>query len=134
MPRARARARRTHLRLGLGLVTLAAVLSTSYLVLWAGGESLRLQRQSTVVALATAAASSAAAVLDVHQPLGQDPNRVRLQGLARDLVQQNQIAQVSFTTRNAREVASFPQRAPDDADTAILVNVLSGAPPTYIYG
>ena len=36
---------RTQILLGLVLVTLGAVLSTGYLALWAGGSSLRIQRE-----------------------------------------------------------------------------------------
>jgi two-component system, NtrC family, sensor kinase len=144
---------RTQILLGLTLVTLFAVLSTGYLTLWAGGSSLRIQRESTVLALATAAAASAAAVLEAEKPPemsaeaappeGTEPeppatpspadSRQRLTALARELIQRGDVTQVTILGPERQVLAAEPPRPADDTDPPVVLAILGGTAPIYQY-
>jgi signal transduction histidine kinase len=124
---------RAQILLGLVLVTLVAVLSTGYLALWAGGSSLRIQRESTAVALVSAAAATAGALLDVNHPLGESGNRARLETIARELSREGQVSQISFIGPDRKEVAGQPRRLPGDVDPPLVLAVLGVVPPLFHY-
>ncbi len=124
---------RAQILLGLALVTLFAVLSTGYLTLWAGGASLRIQRESTALALATSAAASAAAVIEPGQPFEAAANRMRLSSLAREVGEQGDVRQVSFIAPGRVPVASHPPRVPGEVDPPLVLAALSGVPPVFNY-
>jgi two-component system NtrC family sensor kinase len=124
---------RAQILLGLALVTLFAVLSTGYLALWAGGASLRIQRESTAVALVTAAAASAATVLDPDQPLGEGANRQRLEAVGRELSGEGEVSQVSFLGADRKEILARPPRPPGDVDPPLILAVLGGVTPRLQY-
>jgi two-component system NtrC family sensor kinase len=123
---------RTQILLGLVLVTLGAVLSTGYLALWAGGSSLRIQRESTALALVTAAAATAEALLDPQRPLGDGANRSRLESLAREL-SRGEVSQVAFLGADRQEVVARPPRATGDQDPPLVLAVLGGVRPLFHY-
>jgi hypothetical protein len=124
---------RAQILIGLVLVTLFAVLSTGYLALWAGGASLRIQRESTAVALVTAAAASAAALLDPERPVNDPANRPRLDAVARGLAREGEVSQVSFLALDRKEVLARPPRLPGDTDPPLVLAVLGGVPPLFHY-
>ncbi|HXU83303.1 MAG TPA: HAMP domain-containing sensor histidine kinase, partial [Polyangia bacterium] len=124
---------RAQILIGLVLVTLFAVLSTGYLALWAGGTSLRIQRESTAVALVTAAAATAAALLDADRPVTDPANRGRLETVSRGLAREGEVTQVSFLGLDRKEVVARPPRLAGDADPPLLLAVLGGVPPMFHY-
>jgi signal transduction histidine kinase len=109
------------------------VLWTSYLALWAAGDSLREQRQQTALALATAAASAGMAVLASEKPLDARENRQRLDDVARDLTSRDDAVQVSFLAPDRAVVASRPPRDRGDVDPPLLTAALSGDAPRLNY-
>jgi two-component system, NtrC family, sensor kinase len=124
---------RAQILLGLTLVTLFAVLSTGYLALWAGGSSLRIQRESTALALATAAAASTAAVIDADHPMSAQENRARLTAVGRDLTQGGEVTQVCFLATDRRVVLCQPGRMAGDTDPPVVLTVLGGIRPVFNY-
>jgi two-component system NtrC family sensor kinase len=124
---------RAQILIGLALVTLFAVLSTGYLALWAGGTSLRIQRESTAVALVTAAAATAAALLDPEHPVNDPINRPRLETVGRGLAREGEVSQVSFLAPDRKEVVARPPRLDGDTDPPLLLAVLGGVPPLFHY-
>ncbi len=135
MARGRPLGVRAEVLLGLALVTLIAVLSTGLLALWASGASLRVERESTALGAATAAAIAVAAagappggsglvagldrgrVAAVLARLGGHGARVELQVLGPD----------------RKVLAAFPPRRPDDWDPPVALGVASGLPSVLQY-
>lgn len=124
---------RAQILLGLALVTLFAVLSTGYLALWAAGSSFRVQRESTALAIASAAAATAAVLVDGAQPLSSADNRARLKNVVRGLAVEGEISQISFHAADRSVVASRPPRSPSDSDPTLLLALVSGVPQVYQY-
>jgi len=124
---------RAQILIGLTLVTLFAVLSTGYLALWAGGTSLRIQRESTAVALVTAAAASAAALLDDNLPVTDPANKARLETVGRSLSREADVSQIVFFGPDKQVVVARPGRLPGDSDPPLLLAVLGGVPPLFHY-
>ena len=124
---------RAQILIGLVLVTLFAVLSTGYLTLWAGGTSLRMQRESTAVALVTAAGASAAALVDPDRPVADSTNRTRLEAVGRGLAREGEVSQVSFIGLDRKEVVARPPRLAGDTDPPLVLAVLGGVPPLFHY-
>jgi two-component system NtrC family sensor kinase len=124
---------RAQILIGLTLVTLFAVLSTGYLALWAGGASLRIQRESTAVALVTAAAASAAALLDDNLPMTDAANRARLETVARSLSREADVSQIVFFGPDRKTLIARPARLAGDTDPPLLVAAVGGVPPLLHY-
>ncbi len=124
---------RAQILLGLGLVTLFAVLSTGYLALWAAGGTLRAQRESTAVLMASSAAAAIAAVLDGGQPLTAAGNRARVDTVLRQLSGKGDVWQVALCGLDGAGVAAWPLRVPGDVDPPVLTAVLSGTPAVFNY-
>jgi two-component system, NtrC family, sensor kinase len=124
---------RAQILLGLVVVTLLAVLSTGYLALWAGGSSLRIQRESTAVAMVSAAAATAATLLDPDLPLADPANRIRLETIGREFSKEAEVSQVSFIDLGRKEVFGQPGRTASDVDPPLVLAVLGGVPPLFYY-
>jgi two-component system NtrC family sensor kinase len=124
---------RAQILLGLTLVTLFAVLSTGYLTLWASGTSLRVQRESTALALARAAAAGAAAAIEPHGTMTAPESRVRLHLVSGELTQKGEVGQVVFFGPEGQPVMSDPPRLPADRDSPVLLAVLGGVSPVLQY-
>jgi hypothetical protein len=119
--------------LSLGLVTLLAVLTTTYLALWIAGDTVRSQREGTALALATAAASAAGAALDPGQGIDAPANRRALLLTARRLGEAHPDIGVQVLTPDRGVVAAVPPREGGDTDPPLLVGVLQGVPPAFNY-
>jgi signal transduction histidine kinase len=124
---------RAQILLGLALVTLFAVLSTGYLALWAAGGTLRAQRESSALSLASSAAAAIAAVVDGEHPIEAPENRSRLQATVQKLGEHGEVSQVSVSAPNADVVTSRPPRLPEDVDSPLLVAALAGTPGAFNY-
>ncbi len=124
---------RTQILLGLALVTLLAVTSTAYLALWAAGDSLRAERESSLLSLSTAAAAACAAALDLDAPTGEPDNRARLARVLGPMIEREGSLQVSVLGLDRRVLAARPPRLPEDQDPALLTAVLAGVPALFHY-
>jgi signal transduction histidine kinase len=124
---------RAQILLGLTLVTLFAVLSTGYLTLWASGSSLRLQRESTALALVRAAAAGAAAALGPRGGLITDDGKVSLASVGRELTRRAEVSQVCFLGPAGEVLVADPPRTEADRDPPVLLAVLGGVQPVLQY-
>lgn len=124
---------RAQLLLGLGGVALFAVLSSGALALWAAGDNLREQRESTAASLVTAAAAVASAALDLDRPLNDALNARALRGVLTTLRERSGVAELSVLGPDRRVVLALPPRAPRDEDLPVLTAVLSGVPAALNY-
>jgi len=124
---------RSQILVGLALVTLFAVSSAGYLALWAAGDSLRVQRESTALSLVAAAAVVATGALDPNQPIDSAHNRARLAGVMRGLTERGDITEASVMATDRTVLASRPERPPSDVDPPIVGSVLAGVPPVLSY-
>jgi two-component system NtrC family sensor kinase len=124
---------RAQILLGLTLVTLFAVLSTGYLTLWASGASLRVQRESTALALVRAAAAGAAAAIGAGGSFAGQPEQERLQMVGRELTRRAEVTQVCFLGPAGEVLLADPPRSPADRDPPVLLAVLGGVQPVLQY-
>lgn len=124
---------RIQVLLGLAVVALFAVISTGALSLWAAADGLREQRESTVNAIATAAASAISAALPPF-PLSRELAVVeRLQPILSQLLEGSGLVEVSVMDANNQVVASRPLRDPTDSDPPAALATLSGVPSVLHY-
>ncbi|MDX2024254.1 MAG: HAMP domain-containing sensor histidine kinase [Deltaproteobacteria bacterium] len=132
-PRRRSLGLRIQVLLGLAVVALFAVISTGALSLWAAADGLREQRESTVNAIASAAASAISSALPA-QTLSRDFAVVeRLQPILSQLLEGSGLVEVSVMDANKRVVASRPLRDPADIDPPAALATLSGVPSILHY-
>jgi two-component system NtrC family sensor kinase len=124
---------RAQILLGLTLVTLFAVLSTGYLTLWASGSSLRIQRESTAMALVRAAAAGAAAAVGPGGALTGGAAQDRLRTVGRELTRRAEVSQITFLGPTGEVLLADPPRPPEDRDPPVLLAVLGGVPPVLQY-
>jgi two-component system NtrC family sensor kinase len=124
---------RAQILLGLTMVTLFAVLSTGYLTLWASGSSLRLQRESTVLALVRAAAAGASAAIGPAAAITSPEGRGRLRAVGRELTGKAEVSQICFLGPVGEVLWADPPRASEDRDPPVLRAVLGGVSPVLHY-
>jgi two-component system, NtrC family, sensor kinase len=124
---------RAQILLGLTLVTLFAVLSTGYLTLWASGSSLRVQRESTALALVRAAAAGAAAAMGPGTAITARDVRGRLGSVGRELTRKAEVSQVCFLGPAGEVLMADPPRSSEDRDPPVLLAVLGGVQPVLQY-
>jgi signal transduction histidine kinase len=86
-----------------------------------------------VLALATAAAASTAAVVDPDHPLSAPENRGRLAAVGRDLTSSGEVTQVCFLATDRRVVVCQPARVSGDSDPPVVLTVLGGIRPVFNY-
>jgi len=119
--------------LGMTAVTLVAILTTGYITLWAAGDSLRVQRESTAATLAAAMAHSVAAQWGMRGGGTAADQRTALRALLRWLSETTGSIGISVIGPDRKEIASWPTRREDDYDSIVVSTSLAGGPPVINY-
>ncbi len=124
---------RIQILVGLGVVTLLAVLSTGYLVLWNAANTVQGGREGAALSSAAAAAVAAGFVIHSDVPIDDAQNRLRLLGLVSRLAQSNPQATFQIIGVDRQILAAVPSRDPSDTDPTVMMAVLTGGSPTFNY-
>lgn len=124
---------RAQILIGIACVTLFAVASAGLLALWAAGDGLREERETTGQTLASAFAAAAAATVDRQVPLDSLRNRLPLEALMRKVSDRSDLRGISILSRARVVVLAQPPRETDDADLQVAAAVLEGVGPVLHY-
>lgn len=124
---------RAQIMIGMTVVTLVAILTTGYIALWASGNTLRLQRESTTATLAAAVARAVGAEWAIHPKLSLVERRANLRTLLRSLAETTGAVGLSVVGPDHAELASWPARNDSNGEASVVSTALAGGPPVINY-
>ncbi len=124
---------RAQILIGLASVTLLAILTTGLLALWAAGNALRLDRETSATTLAAAAARVVAVVIDKHGDPASPETRAQMQAALASLSERTDRIAFSVVSPELGVIAAWPPRSPDDHDPALANSITTGIAPVLHY-